>query len=42
MNGGERKKKKNVSSRVSLQVAEKENSVKVTDPGFQKTINRPR
>lgn len=40
MNGGERKKK--CSSRVSLQVAEKENSVKVTDPGFQKTINRPR
>lgn len=40
MNGGEGGKI--VSHRVSLRVAEKHNSAEVIDPGFQKTISRPR
>lgn len=42
MNGGEEKKLKLFLTGLSLQVVEKDNSAKVTDPGFQKTINRPR
>lgn len=34
----EGKKKKKLFLRVSLQVVEKENSAKVTDPGFQKLL----
>lgn len=40
MNGGEGEKI--VSHRTNLQVAEKHNSAKLIDPGFQKTISRPR
>lgn len=37
-----KKKKIKLFLRISLQVVEKENFAKVTDPGFQKTINTPR
>lgn len=37
-----KEKKRIVSSKICLQVVEKDNSAKVADLGFQKTINRPR